>query len=97
MPQYRYTVDPRTEAYGGGYHLHLFEDDKEVGGGVFPADRHKEPHKGVTWFNCLPETERARWLNEAKSARPIDAWGAYLTMLAFDEARSEGELWLASR
>ncbi|AXE97734.1 hypothetical protein [Paraburkholderia hospita] len=97
MTRYRYEVEPRAEAYGGGYQLRLFDGDTEMGGGVFPADRHKEPYKGVAWFNSLPERERARWLKEAGSARPIDAWGAYLQMLALDEAKSEGELWLASR
>jgi hypothetical protein len=97
MPRYRYEVAPRAEALGGGYHLRLFDGDEEVGGGVFPADRHAEPHKGVTWFNTLPEHERARWLKEAKSARPVDAWGAYLQLLALDEAKSEGALWVSMR
>lgn len=97
MSRYRYTVEPRAEAYGGGYHLHLYVGDMRVRSEMFPANRHEEPRKGIAWFNALPEVERAKWLKEANSARPVDAWGAYLQMLALDEARSEGELWLAMR
>jgi len=32
---------------------------------------------GMAWWNFLTETERARWLARAGSARPVDAWRAY--------------------
>jgi len=32
---------------------------------------------GIAWWNFVAETERARWLARAGSARPVDAWGAY--------------------
>lgn len=33
---YRYEIEPRPAAVGGGWRLRLFEGEKEVGGGVFP-------------------------------------------------------------
>lgn len=33
---YRYEIEPRPAALGGGWRLRLFEGEKEVGGGVFP-------------------------------------------------------------
>ena len=32
---------------------------------------------GMAWWNSLTKPERARWLVEAGSARPVDAWRAY--------------------
>lgn len=34
--EYRYEIEPRLAELGGGWRLHLFENDEEVGGGVFP-------------------------------------------------------------
>lgn len=34
---YEYHITPRPEELGGGWRLHLLEDDVEVGGGVFPG------------------------------------------------------------
>ncbi|MCY0853091.1 hypothetical protein [Cupriavidus sp. D39] len=97
MTTYRYEIDSRPTELGGGWRLRLFEDGQEAGGGVFPADREAEPQRGMAWFNALTEAERARWLATAKSARPVDAWGAYLSQEAFQEAQEEGENWVASR
>lgn len=33
-----YTIEPRKTALGGGWQLRFYEDRKEAGGGVFPAD-----------------------------------------------------------
>jgi hypothetical protein len=32
---------------------------------------------GMNWWNSLSERERAKWLAEAGSAKPVDAWEAY--------------------
>lgn len=32
---------------------------------------------GMIWWNKLTHAERRYWLNEAGSARPIDAWKAF--------------------
>lgn len=32
---------------------------------------------GIAWWNALTETERAKWLAQAGSAVPADAWAAY--------------------
>ena len=97
MTTYRYEIDPRPTELGGGWRLRLFEDGQEAGGGAFPADRNADPQRGMAWFNALTEVERARWLATGKSARPVDAWGAYLSQEAFKEAQEEGENWVASR
>ena len=97
MPRYRYEIEPRTEAVGGGWRLKLFEDDTEVDGGVFPADRHVNPHRGMAWFNGLPEQERARWLEKAGTGRAVDAWVEFLSDQAYIDAQCEGEERVASR
>ncbi|MDB0573784.1 hypothetical protein LBW59_23850 [Ralstonia solanacearum] len=94
MSTYRYTIDPRPTELGGGGRLKLFEDDQEVGGRVFPADGDADPHAGMAWFNGLSESDRAHWLAEAHSARPVDAWAAHLREEAYQEARSTAEAWL---
>ncbi len=32
---------------------------------------------GMAWWNSLSESERARWLAAASSAKPADAWAAF--------------------
>ena len=93
MSNYRYEIDPRLPELGGGWSLKLFQGDLEVGGGVFPVDA--DPHVGMEWFNGLQEHERAHWLKTADSARPVDAWHAYLSADAYQEALDRGESWLA--
>jgi len=45
----------------------------------------------------MTEAERAHWLAEAQSARPVDAWPAYLRAAAHDDALTEATRWLASK
>jgi hypothetical protein len=33
--------------------------------------------RGIRWWNPRTEPERSRWLAEAGSARPVDAWKAF--------------------
>jgi len=83
-----YTLDPSYEL-GGGWRLKLFEDGVEAGGGVFPVT--VDPVAGIAWFNGLSEQDRALWLKIADSARPVEAWVAYLSAAAFQEAKDEAE------
>ena len=32
---------------------------------------------GVSWWNRLPPAERDAWLEQARTARPVDCWNAY--------------------
>ncbi|AMR78545.1 hypothetical protein [Cupriavidus nantongensis] len=97
MTTYAYEIKPRRSEVGGGWQLRLLQDGNEVGGGVFPVDQEAERRSGIEWFNALTEDERASWLAKAESARPEDAWGAYLTDAAFLDAHAEGESWVAAR
>lgn len=97
MTNYRYDISPRATELGGGWRLQLFEDGWEVGGPAFPADPNADPHAGMAWFNALAETERAKWLEQGGSARPVDAWAAYLRMEAYNDAEATARDWLASR
>ena len=36
-----------------------------------------DPIIGLIWWNRLTESERRHWLDQAGSARPVDAWRAY--------------------
>ncbi len=95
MATYGYEIHPRRPESGGGWQLRLLRDGEELGGGVFPADPTVEPQQGRDWFNALSVTEQAQWLVKANSARPVDAYGAYLSSQAFLEAQEEGENWVA--
>lgn len=59
---YSYQIDPRPEALGGGWRLHLLEDGEEVGGGVFPpVPTPDEPEFDRAYQDALDEGED--WAN----------------------------------
>ena len=89
-----YKIQPRLADLGGGWHLKLYENNQEAGGGVYPI-REEDPHVGMEWWNRLPETRRAHWLVMAASAMPAAARHAYLLAEAYNDAMSEGESWSA--
>jgi hypothetical protein len=92
---YSYQIKPRPVELGGGWRLQLLEDEEEVGGGVFPIEAN--PDAGMTWWNECSEQERAHWLMMAVSARPADAYHAYLLAEAYADAKSTAYEWLDSR
>jgi hypothetical protein len=91
-----YEITPRPVELGGGWQLRLLEDGEEVGGGVFPV-KQADSHQGMTWWNAMTEDERSYWLEMTGSARPADAYDAFLLADAHSEAQSEACVWLASR
>lgn len=91
-----YEITPRPVELGGGWQLRLLEDGEEVGGGVFPV-KQADSHQGMTWWNAMTEDERSYWLEMTGSARPADAYDAFLLADAHSEAQSEAYVWLASR
>lgn len=95
MANYSYEIDPRAPELGGGWRLRLLEDGEEVGGGVFPLEG--DDSAGVAWWNASTEAERAHWLAEAQSARPVDAWSAYQRATAYDGAQAHADEWIGSR
>ncbi|MFX1767797.1 hypothetical protein PWP93_35490 [Paraburkholderia sp. A1RI-2L] len=97
MPKYAYRVSPRTAELGGGYHLRLYVDGEEMGGGVYPADPDAAPADAVDWWNRLKEHERAVWLVKANSALAVDAWGEFLREKAHADALAEGWKWITRR
>ena len=64
---------------------------------VFPADADADPQAGIDWWNGLTEAERREWLAEADSAKPRDAWAAYLQHDAYDQALNAAMSWLETR
>ena len=94
--KYSYEITPRPVELGGGWQLRLLEDGEEVGGGVFPV-KQADSHQGMTWWNAMTEDERSYWLEMTGSARPADAYDAFLLADAHSEAQSEACVWLASR
>ena len=62
----------------------------------FPADPDDAPEEGINWWNSIAEDERAHWLAQASSARPVDAWGAFLRSKAHADADAvaEGQEWV---
>jgi hypothetical protein len=93
--RYSYQIKPRPVELGGGWRLHLLEDEEDVGGGVFPIEDDKEA--GIAWWNECSEKERARWMIMAVSARPADAYRAYLLAETYADAESAANQWLNSR
>lgn len=93
--RYSYEITQRPAELGGGWRLRLLEDDTEVGGGVFPAE--PDPHLGMTWWNAMTEEQRAHWLKVTDSARPADAYQAFLLAEAHADAESTAYDWLDSR
>jgi hypothetical protein len=94
--KYGYEITPRPVELGGGWRLQLLEDGAEAGGGAFPVPA-EDPHVGMTWWNSLSESDRAFWLQAAKSARPADARQAWREAEAYDDAEREARSWLDSR
>lgn len=94
--RYSYEINPRPIELGGGWKLRLLEDGEEMGGGEFPfiAD---DPQAGITWWNECSEQERAHWLMMAASARPADAYHAYILAEAHADAEAVAYEWLNSR
>lgn len=96
-PNYSYDIEPRPAHLGGGWRVRFLEDGTEMGGGVFSADADADPQAGIDWWNGLTEDERRAWLAHADSAKPRDAWQAYLQQDAYDEAQNAAMSWLESR
>lgn len=94
--QYSYEITPRPAELGGGWRLRLLENGEEVGGGVFPVAP-ADPHQGMAWWNAMAEAERGHWLGVAGSARPADAYDAFLLAEAHADAEGEAYAWLDSR
>lgn len=92
---YSYQIKPRPVELGGGWRLQFLENEEEVGGGMFPIA--EDPEAGMTWWNECGEQERAHWLMMAASARPADAYHAYLLTETYADAESTACRWLTSR
>lgn len=94
--KYSYEITPRPSELGGGWRLRLLEDGEEVGGGVFPVAP-ADSSEGMTWWNAIAANERGHWLKMADSARPSDAYQAFLVAEAYADAEREAYAWLDSR
>lgn len=94
--RYSYEITPRAVELGGGWKLRLLDAEQEMGGGVFPVVD-DDPDAGMTWWNECSEQERAHWLTMAASARPADAYHAYLLAEAYADAEATAYEWLDSR
>jgi hypothetical protein len=92
---YSYEIKPRPAELSGGWKLAL-QDGQEVDGGVFPV-LENDPQAGMDWWNRCSEQERGRWLEAVGSARPADAYYAFLTVEAHADAESAAYDWLDSR
>lgn len=93
--KHSYQIEPRPPELGGGWRLQLLEDEEEVGGGVFPIE--VDPNAGMTWWNECSEQERAHWFMMAASARPADAYHAFLLAETYAAAETTAYDWLDSR
>lgn len=93
---YHYEIKPRPVELGSGWKLTLLQDGQEAGGGVFPIPQ-EEPQAGMDWWNGLAEQQRAYWLMMAASARPADAYHAFLLAETYADAEATAYEWLDSK
>jgi hypothetical protein len=93
---YSYEITPRPIELGGGSRLRLLESEKKMGSGVFPVDD-SDADAGMRWWNKCNEQERAHWLTMAVSARPADAYHAFMLAETYADAESTAYEWLDSR
>lgn len=93
---YSYEIKSRPVELGGGWKLTLLQDGQEAGGGVFPIPE-DDPQAGMDWWNGCSEQERAHWLMMAASARPADAYHAFMLAEAYADAESTAYEWLDSK
>ena len=88
----RYQISARAIVSGGGWKLTLFENGREVGGGVFPVPE-ELPEARMDWWNSIEGKDRGYWMLRADSANPADVYHAYLLGKAYTEAMKQGESW----
>lgn len=93
---YSFEIKPRPTELGGGWKLTLLQDGQEAGGGVFPVPE-DDAQPGIDWWNGCSEQERAHWLMMAASARPADAYHAFMLAEAYADAESTANEWLDLR
>lgn len=93
--KHSYEILSRPPELGGGWRLQLLEDAEEVGGGVFPVV--DDPDAGMSWWNACSEQERSHWLMMSASARPADAYHAFMLAEAYADAEATAYEWLDSR
>ncbi|MFQ2373890.1 hypothetical protein ACK306_20280 [Aeromonas caviae] len=67
-PVYDYTITPRDLALGGGWNVTFLEDDKEIGGAIYPLPEHVDlsaPEAVRVYTEALHEdalAEASAWL-----------------------------------
>ena len=94
--KHSYEINPRPVELGGGWQLRLLEDDKEMGGGVFPVAE-GDSETVMTWWDEWPEQGRAHWVAVAMSNIPAHAHHAYMLAEACADAEATAYEWLDSR
>jgi len=93
---YSYEIKPHPPELGGGWKLTLLQDGQEAGSGVFSV-LEDDAQAGMEWWNGCSEQERAHWLTMAASARPADAYHAFMLAEAYRDAEGTAYEWLDSR
>ena len=73
---YRYEIEARDSALGGGWRLRLLEDGEEVGGGVFPlADYLADADGDLVLALDLAHADASGVARDWLESRPDDAEG----------------------
>lgn len=73
---YRYEIEARDSALGGGWRLRLMEDDEEVGGGVFPLAEYLADADGdLVLALDLAHADASGVARDWLESRPDDAEG----------------------
>lgn len=73
MTNYRYEIDPRSPALGGGWRLRLIEDGEEVGGAIFPLCEYEfaeNPEEADKMAYTAAQTEGLDWLESRTRQLP---------------------------
>lgn len=91
-----YTIESQPAELGGGWKVTFLADGVAAGGEVFPADPNADPEGGANWWNDLTGGERTHWMQQAgNTGRVVDAYGAWLSDEAKQDAEWEGNGWVS--
>lgn len=96
LTYFSYQLQPLSREYCG-WRLRLLSDGVVIDERTFSIDpAQAAPCKGIRWWNAMIAEDRDYWMHTARSARPADAYRAFLVASAYIEAVAYARAWLTA-